>query len=115
VVREHFGGSAWPLSNLGFDSDASIYVGIVALAANLLVTALLTPLFRLCRVRDGEDVTRELDYIADEGDPTIRRMTEILDGEPPRDAPVPVGSSFVPLGSRRSAAPPPPPPVHPRL
>ena len=36
VVREHFGGSAWPLSNLGIDTDATIYVGIVALAVNLL-------------------------------------------------------------------------------
>ncbi|WP_127506564.1 sodium:solute symporter family protein [Actinoplanes solisilvae] len=82
VVREHFGGSAWPLNNLGLDSDATIYVGIVALAVNLLVAAALTPLLRAADVRDGRDDTREHDYVADEGDPTVRRMTEILDGEP---------------------------------
>ena len=83
VVREHFGGSAWPLDNLGFESDASIYVGIVALAANLLVAVLATPVFRLARgARRAGPHPRAATTSADEGDPTVRRMTEILDGEP---------------------------------
>jgi SSS family solute:Na+ symporter len=106
VVREHFGGSAWPLDTIGIDSDASIYVGIVALAVNLIVTFALTPVFRGARVPEGRDETHDHDYVADEGDPTIRRMTEIIDGE---KAPEPVsaptlGARFTPLGQRRSTA-----------
>ena len=96
VVREHFGGSAWPLENLGIDSKAAIYVGIVALAVNLLVAAGLTPLLRGAGVPDGRDRTGEDDYVADEGDPTVRRMTEILDGDPVADSPPPNGSFFTP-------------------
>lgn len=82
VVREHFGGSAWPLDTIGVDSDASIYVGIVALAVNLLVTVVGTGFLHGLGVHRGPDRTRDHDYVADEGDPTIRRMTEIIDGEP---------------------------------
>ncbi|MBL7259870.1 sodium:solute symporter family protein [Paractinoplanes lichenicola] len=99
VVREHFGGSAWPLDNLGFDTQAAIYVGIVALAVNLLVAVAATPVLRGLGVADGRDLTREHDYVADEGDPTVRRMTEIIDGEPvPEEKPT---SFFTPVGPRR--------------
>jgi SSS family solute:Na+ symporter len=102
VVREHFGGSAWPLDNLGIDSDASIYVGIVALAVNLLVAVVLTPLFRGGGAPDGRDDTRDNDYVADEGDPTLRRMTEILDGEPVSEPAARPGSLFIPVARRAS-------------
>ncbi|MEU4158679.1 sodium:solute symporter [Actinoplanes sp. NPDC026670] len=106
VVREHFGGSAWPLDTIGIDSDASIYVGVVALAVNLIVTFALTPVFRGARVPEGRDETRDHDYVADEGDPTIRRMTEIIDGEKaPEAVAVPsLGARFTPLGQRRPTA-----------
>jgi SSS family solute:Na+ symporter len=100
VVREHFGGSAWPLSNLGFETDGSIYVGIVALAVNLLVAVIATPAFRALGVPDGKDVTRPHDYVADEGDPTVRRMTEIIDGTPGEAQNEP-GSLFTPAAQRR--------------
>jgi solute:Na+ symporter, SSS family len=106
VVREHFGGSAWPLDNLGIDSKASIYVGIVALAVNLLVTVILTPLFRAGGAPDGRDDTREQDFVADEGDPTLRRMTEILDGKPVTEPAGQPGSLFVPVPRRMPTAPP---------
>ena len=83
VLREHFGGSAWSLHHIGIDSDSSIYVGIVALAVNLVVAALLTVMFRLAGVGEGVDATKEDDYVADEGDPMIKRMTELLDGALP--------------------------------
>ncbi|SDY01143.1 solute:Na+ symporter, SSS family [Micromonospora pattaloongensis] len=82
VLRPHFGGSAWPLSNLGLDTKSSIYVGIVALSVNLIVTAALTPVLRRAGVPDGRDITDERDYVADEGDPRVKRMTEIVDGTP---------------------------------
>ncbi|MBU2668975.1 sodium:solute symporter [Actinoplanes bogorensis] len=100
VIREHFGGSAWPLSHLGFATQAAIYVGIVALAVNLLVAAAATPILRAMDIRDGRDQTREHDYVADEGDPTVRRMTEIIDGEPPV-------SYFTPVGPRDGDSKPP--------
>ncbi|GID30913.1 SSS family solute:Na+ symporter [Paractinoplanes brasiliensis] len=101
VVREHFGGSAWPLNNLGFDTDATIYVGIVALLANLIVAAAATPVLRALDIPDGRDETREHDYVADEGDPTVRRMTEIIDGDPvPEQQPA---SFFTPVGPRAGA------------
>ncbi|MFG1605298.1 sodium:solute symporter [Actinoplanes sp. NPDC049265] len=81
VVREHFGGSAWPLAKIGIDSDASIYVGVVALAVNLLIVVVATPILRSI-FPDRPDLTVEDDYVADEGDSNVRRMTEILDGSP---------------------------------
>jgi SSS family solute:Na+ symporter len=81
VVRAHFGGSAWPLSHLGIDTDSSIYVGIVALAVNLLVTGLVTVALRLLKVPDGVDGTRPDHYVADEGDSRVGHMTDLLDGE----------------------------------
>jgi SSS family solute:Na+ symporter len=99
VIREHFGGSAWPLSNIGIDTNSTIYVGVVALAVNLLVAALLTPVLRGGGAPDGVDRTREHDYVADEGDPTVRRMTELIDGESVPETPLtPAGRhSFTPL------------------
>jgi SSS family solute:Na+ symporter len=87
VLREHFGGSAWALRNIGLDTDSSIYVGIVALVVNLIVAAVVTLVLRVVGAADGIDRTRPEDYVADEGDPTIHRMTELLDGAlpPPPD------------------------------
>ena len=42
AVREHFGGSAFKLSELGFDTTYTIYAGFVAVIVNLLVAAVVT-------------------------------------------------------------------------
>jgi SSS family solute:Na+ symporter len=39
IAKEHFGGSAFPLSELGFDTTSTIYAGALAIAANLLVAS----------------------------------------------------------------------------
>ncbi len=70
VLKEHFGGSAYPLSNLGFDTPITIYAGILAILANLVVCVLGTLLLR-GRVPDGEDTTRTEDYTAEIGDPGV--------------------------------------------
>jgi len=76
--REHFGGSALTLSQLSvfgwhpFNSTLQIYVGIVALAANLLVAVVVTLVLRATRVREGRDTTIGRDYHADENDPELR-------------------------------------------
>ncbi|MFG3698391.1 monocarboxylate uptake permease MctP [Micromonospora sp. NPDC047620] len=69
--RKHFGGSAFPLADFGFDTPKTIYVGIVAVLVNLAVAALLTVVLRAANVRDGGDGTTPDDYFADEGDPRV--------------------------------------------
>ncbi|MFG1777124.1 monocarboxylate uptake permease MctP [Micromonospora sp. NPDC049048] len=69
--RRHFGGSAFPLADFGFDTPKTIYVGIVAVLVNLAVAALLTVVLRAAKVRDGGDGTTSDDYFADEGDARV--------------------------------------------
>ena len=76
IVREHFGGSAFALSNLGFDSTTTVYAGFVAVGANLLVAVLATLALR-GRVADGVDATRPEDYTAEAGDPAVKPLPEV--------------------------------------
>jgi SSS family solute:Na+ symporter len=82
--RKHFGGSNFPLSDFGFDTKMTIYVGLVAVAVNLLVAVLLTLALRAGRVPDGADGTAPDDYFADEGDPR-RRPGDSPDAESARE------------------------------
>jgi SSS family solute:Na+ symporter len=77
VVAEHFGGASWSLGD-----GRTIYVGIVALAVNLLATVALTLLLRAAGAADGRDLTRPDDYLADAGDPYLKRLDELIDGLP---------------------------------
>ncbi|WP_199429022.1 monocarboxylate uptake permease MctP [Qaidamihabitans albus] len=77
--KEHFGGSALALDKLNIlgwqpfaGSQVQIYVGIVALVANLVVAAVVTPLARRAKVFNGTDSTEPADYHADEGDKDLR-------------------------------------------
>ena len=79
IGKEYFGVSALTLSQLSIvgwhpfaGSTVQIYVGVVALAANLLVAVLVTIALRLAEVGDGRDATQGADYHADEGDPALR-------------------------------------------
>ncbi|GIE84698.1 monocarboxylate uptake permease MctP [Actinoplanes regularis] len=71
--RKHFGGSAFPLSEFGFDTKKTIYVGFVVVLVNLVVAVLVTFLLRATKTPDGVDGTTPDDYFADEGDPRIER------------------------------------------
>jgi solute:Na+ symporter, SSS family len=82
VIRAHFGGSAWPLTHLGIDGGYAVYAGLLALAVNLAVAVVATPVLRLLRVPDGRDITWRRDYLADEGRSGMRRLDELLDGRP---------------------------------
>lgn len=75
-TRKHFGGSAFPLSEFGFDTTRTIYVGIVAVAVNLAVAALVTLALRAAKVDEGVDGTEPDDYFADEGDPRVTPGTD---------------------------------------
>ncbi|MEV4114373.1 monocarboxylate uptake permease MctP [Nonomuraea sp. NPDC049695] len=72
--KAHFGGSAFGLANLGFDTKMTIYAGFLAVIVNLVVAALGTLLFRAAKVADGEDATARGDYFADEGDPKVKDL-----------------------------------------
>ena len=83
--REHFGGSALPLSDLSLlgwapfgDSALQIYVGFVALIGNLVVAALVTLVLRRMGVFNGTDETEAADYHADEGDPRLKPVAGVL-------------------------------------
>jgi solute:Na+ symporter, SSS family len=80
ITSAHFGGDSWPLAHLGLHTGVTLYVGLLALGVNLTVTVVGTVICRWFGVREGEDVTNAADYLADEGDPSIRRMAELIDG-----------------------------------
>jgi solute:Na+ symporter, SSS family len=71
--RAHFGGSAFPLKDFGFDTQKTIYVGFVAVVVNLLVAVIFTLIFRAAKTADGVDGTTADDYFADAGDPRIEK------------------------------------------
>ncbi|NUT32631.1 MAG: sodium:solute symporter [Hamadaea sp.] len=69
ATRPHFSGSNFALEKFGFDTKMTIYVGFVAVLANLLVAVVGTLILRAAKVADGPDHTKEQDYFADEDEP----------------------------------------------
>ena len=65
IVKEHFGGSAFKLSELGLDTTYTIYAGFLSLIVNLVVAAVVTLLLRAGNVPDGADTTTPVHYVAD--------------------------------------------------
>ncbi len=74
IIKAHFGGSGYPLANLGFDTDMSIWAGILAITANLVVAAVVTVVLRAVKVPEGVDGTEYADYFADADDPDVEVM-----------------------------------------
>jgi SSS family solute:Na+ symporter len=72
--KEHFAGALFKWSKLGIDTDSSIYTGLVALIANLVVSAAVTALLRAMKVPYGGDKTVEADYHVEAGDPGVSPM-----------------------------------------
>ncbi|MFF5985758.1 monocarboxylate uptake permease MctP [Prauserella flavalba] len=77
--KAHFGGSALALDKLNIfgwqpfaGSTVQIYVGIVALIANLLVAVVVTVIARRLKVFNGTDTTADADYHVDEHDKDLR-------------------------------------------
>ena len=72
IVKAHFGGSGYPLANFGLDTDVSLWAGIIALVANLVVAVVLTVVLRVLNVSDGVDATSRGDYFAEAGEPGVK-------------------------------------------
>ncbi|MEU7529381.1 monocarboxylate uptake permease MctP [Saccharothrix sp. NPDC042600] len=77
--RPHFGGSALALDKLSLfgwhplaGSTTQIYVGAVAVVANLLVAVLVTVVAKRLRVFNGTDETDAEDYHVDEDNPRVK-------------------------------------------
>ena len=70
----HFGGSAYPLSHFGFDTSATIWVGIIGLLANLIVAAVVTVVLRAMKRAEGNDATAFDDYFVDSGDAGVEDL-----------------------------------------
>ncbi|MEI4271866.1 sodium:solute symporter [Klenkia sp. LSe6-5] len=85
VVREHFGGSAFSLSELGFDTATTIYAGFLALLVNLVVVVVVTLVLRAMQVDDGVDGTAPNDYTAEREDPSVRDLPDPLASAPGAD------------------------------
>jgi SSS family solute:Na+ symporter len=78
----HFGGSALALAKLSLfgwhpfgASTVQIYVGMVALIANLVVAVVVTAIVRAARVPGGHDETLGADYQSDAPRDTERELT----------------------------------------
>jgi SSS family solute:Na+ symporter len=69
--KAHFAGSQWALSRWGFDTTRTMYVGILAVAINILVAAVLSVVFRAAKAPAGEDATADTDYHVEAGDPGV--------------------------------------------
>jgi SSS family solute:Na+ symporter len=67
----HFGGAQYALSKLGLDTKVTIYTGIVALAANLVVAAVATVVLRLAGAPAGVDATHAADYHVEAADQDV--------------------------------------------
>ena len=79
--KAHFGGSALALGKLSFfgwhpfeGSQVQIYVGVVALAANLVVGIVVTLILRRLKMFNGTDATNPEDYHADEGSSKLKEV-----------------------------------------
>ncbi|MFL6096253.1 MAG: monocarboxylate uptake permease MctP [Blastococcus sp.] len=83
VAREHFGGSSFALSKLGFDTKTTVYAGLIAVLVNLVVVLVVTAVLRAMKVAEGIDGTAEFDYTAEREDPTVRDLPEPLASAPP--------------------------------
>ncbi|SDK56057.1 solute:Na+ symporter, SSS family [Lentzea albidocapillata subsp. violacea] len=77
--RLHFGGSALPLNQLSIfgwhpfgGSAMTIYVGIIALAVNLIVAVIVTLIAKKAKVFNGTDQTDPSDYHVDEDNPRVK-------------------------------------------
>ena len=70
-THKHFGGVNFPLvkwfdpTSIGLDAKATVYVGFVAVAANLGVAVVVTLVCRAVKAPDGVDATVPDDYLAE--------------------------------------------------
>ena len=82
VVKEHFGGSSWPLERWGIDTEISVYIGLITVVVNLVVVVVVSAILKVFRVSPNLDHTRPEDYTADADVEGLDRLDHLLDGIP---------------------------------
>jgi SSS family solute:Na+ symporter len=75
VLQQHFGNQIAKVPG----THLYAYIAITALVLNLLVSVVLTLVFRAVKVADGVDETKAGDYTADEGD---EDLPDLIEAEP---------------------------------
>ena len=80
----HFGGSALALGKVSLfgwhpfqGSLVQIYVGALALLANLVVGIVVTLIIRATKAAQGTDSTSPADYYVDENSPEVREVAPV--------------------------------------
>ncbi|WP_184786297.1 monocarboxylate uptake permease MctP [Phytomonospora endophytica] len=71
AAKPHWAGSNFPLEKFGLDTKMTIYVGLVAVLVNVVVTVLATFVLKAMKTTDGADATARDDYFVDEGDKDV--------------------------------------------
>ncbi|MBV9452048.1 MAG: sodium:solute symporter [Streptosporangiaceae bacterium] len=66
--QAHWGGSAFALSHLGWNTKVALYTGFVGVVVNLAVVVVVTLIAKALRAPDGVDATAPADYFTDEHD-----------------------------------------------
>src|SRR3954471_783072 len=72
--KTHFGGSSYALSHFGLDTKVTVYTGILALIANLVVVVLGTLALKAVHAPERPDSTRSADYEVEAGDPGVEPL-----------------------------------------
>ncbi len=87
VVKQHWGGSLWTLRHIGITTTTTVYIGLVAVAANIVVAVVLTPLLRAFgHHTDGPDETAAEDYSVEACDHGVEPLVVDLTGAAEADA-----------------------------
>ena len=72
ATHAHFGGSIAPFPF----TTVPVYIAVSAFVINVVVSVVLTLIFRAVKVPDGRDATTASDYGADEHDPRVEANPE---------------------------------------
>ena len=89
----HFGGSAFALSkwfnphDIGLAPNTSVYVGFVAVIANIVAAVIITLIAKLFRLKDGVDATSADDYTHDPAPDGVTIPRQLAGDEMPEPAP----------------------------
>jgi solute:Na+ symporter, SSS family len=85
--QEHFGGAQYTLASLpGFgETEVTVYTGILALAANLIVVAIGSLVLRAVKAPAGEDITRPEDYEAERDEAEVEPVPATPEQERERE------------------------------
>jgi SSS family solute:Na+ symporter len=85
--HQHFGGSAFPLKKwfdptaIGLDKTTLVYVGFVAVLANVVVAVIVSVLCKVFNAPDGVDATQPSDYVDDDDAAVAPRPPRQLAGD----------------------------------